>query len=104
MKSLGLLAIVVLTVSGSAALAQQEEKLAPLVATGKPEPKNPAEKKICHTEKMTGSLTRVNRICMTAAQWDKLAEDTSRAVIDYTKESERPDRVVITSEKAQGFQ
>jgi hypothetical protein len=27
------------------------------------------EKKICRTEKATGSLTRRNRICLTAAQW-----------------------------------
>lgn len=30
------------------------------------------EKKICQTEKMTGSLTRVRRICMTRAEWDEL--------------------------------
>lgn len=36
------------------------------------------EKKICRTERMTGSLTRVRRTCLTRAQWDRLAEGSRR--------------------------
>ncbi len=36
------------------------------------------EKRICRTEKLTGSLTRRIRTCMTKAEWDRLAEGTQR--------------------------
>ncbi len=39
-----------------------------------------AEKKICKTEKMTGSLTRVRRTCLTQREWDRLAELTRKGV------------------------
>lgn len=39
-----------------------------------------AEKKICRTEKATGSLTRRTRICMTAAQWREINDRTRRGV------------------------
>jgi len=38
------------------------------------------EKKVCKTEKMTGSLTRVRRICMTRAEWNEMAENTNRSL------------------------
>ena len=38
------------------------------------------EKKICKTQKVTGSLTRVNRICMTEAEWRELNDRTRRGV------------------------
>ena len=38
------------------------------------------EKKICRTEKVTGSLTRVNRVCLTREQWDALHADTREKV------------------------
>jgi hypothetical protein len=91
MKTIGLLALASLTISGSAALAQQEEKLAAVAPAS--QVAAPKEKKICHSEKMTGSLTRVNRICMTAAEWDKLAENTNDGVNDYVKQSQRSDRM-----------
>ncbi len=43
------------------------------------------EKKICKTEKMTGSLTRVRRTCLTQAQWDRLAELTRKGVDDLDR-------------------
>lgn len=43
-----------------------------LSAQDAPEQKAKAEKKICQSEKMTGSLTRVRRICMTRAEWDEM--------------------------------
>jgi len=40
----------------------------------------PPERKICRTEKATGSLTRRTRICLTAAQWRELNARTRRGV------------------------
>ena len=37
------------------------------------------EKKVCKTEKITGSLTRVRRTCMTQRDWDRFAEGSRRA-------------------------
>ena len=36
----------------------------------------PKEKKICKSEKITGSLTRVRRICLTEAEWKALHDQT----------------------------
>ena len=38
------------------------------------------EKKICRTERVTGSLTRSSRICLTAAQWRELQIRTKKGV------------------------
>ena len=38
------------------------------------------EKRICRSEKMTGSLTRVRRICLTRSEWSRLAEVTRKGV------------------------
>ena len=40
----------------------------------------PAEKKICRTERATGSLTRRTRVCMTAAQWREINARTYKGV------------------------
>jgi hypothetical protein len=37
-----------------------------------------AEKKICRTERATGSLTRRTRICMTATEWRELNNRTRK--------------------------
>jgi predicted transglutaminase-like cysteine proteinase len=37
-------------------------------------------KKICHTEKATGSLTRRTRVCLTAAQWREVQTRTYNGV------------------------
>ena len=36
------------------------------------------EKRICKSEKITGSLTRVRRTCYTPREWDRLAEIARR--------------------------
>lgn len=46
-------------------------------------------KKVCKNEKVTGSLTRVNRICMTQAEWAKLAEKTNKSVEDLNRNQAR---------------
>ena len=38
------------------------------------------ERKICRTSKMTGSLTRRSRICLTEAQWRELASRTRKGL------------------------
>ena len=38
------------------------------------------EKKVCRTEKMTGSLTRRSRICMTETQWRELNNRTRKGL------------------------
>lgn len=38
------------------------------------------EKKICRTDRATGSLTRRTRVCMTAAQWRELNSRTQKGV------------------------
>ncbi|HWK42662.1 MAG TPA: hypothetical protein VNR60_12120 [Croceibacterium sp.] len=39
-----------------------------------------SEKKICRTERMTGSLTRSTRICLTEAQWREVNDRTRRGL------------------------
>lgn len=92
MKKISLFAIIALAAVGTTAMAKDDAAEA-----DKP------EKKICKSERVTGSLTRVNRICMTQVEWDKLAEKTSQAVTDYTRQSARPDRQAPNSQTAIGF-
>ena len=68
MKSVIVAAAVVLAVSSAAATAQETAEA----------PKE--EKKICRTDKATGSLTRVNRICLTEAQWREYHSRTKKGV------------------------
>ena len=61
------------------AVAGQVASASPSAATGAAEePKE--ERKVCRTEKATGSLTRRNRICMTATQWREIYDNTRRGV------------------------
>ena len=75
MKVTTVVAALALSLSGVAVAAQEspEAEIAPV-----------KEKKICRTEKMTGSLTRRTRICMTAAQWKELNDRTRRGVDEMT--------------------
>jgi len=54
-------------------------------ADAQPDP----NKKICRNEKMTGSLTRVTRTCMTQAEWAKLAETTNKSIDDLNRNQAR---------------
>ena len=52
-------------------------------ANAQAEAADPAdEKKICRTERATGSLTRRTRVCMTAAQWREINSRTYRGVTE----------------------
>ncbi len=44
-------------------------------------------KKICRTERATGSLTRRTRICMTAAQWRETNARTYRGVSEMQSQA-----------------
>jgi hypothetical protein len=70
MKALGIAAAAILLTTASGGLAEEP--------AGEAAAKK--EKKICKTEKMTGSLTRVRRICMTQSEWNRTAESMNRAV------------------------
>jgi len=50
------------------------------IAAGEGDSGETKGKKICRTEKVTGSLTRVNRVCLTREQWDALHADTREKV------------------------
>jgi len=76
MKVLSMVAAAVLmTATGS--LAQAPEAA---------EPAKP-ERKVCRSEKMTGSLTRVRRICMTQSEWNRAAENTRRSVAGLERDA-----------------
>ena len=75
MKALSIVAAAILLTTSGAALAQANGTQ----AAPAPPPAE-KEKKICKTEKMTGSLTRVTRTCLTEAQWARMAEITRKNV------------------------
>ena len=60
-------------------------------ATAAAPPEQPAapadkpEKKICRTEKATGSLTRRTRICLTEAEWREVHTRTRSGLDDFTR-------------------
>ncbi len=53
------------------------------------------EKKICRTERLTGSLTRSSRTCLTQAQWDQVNEQNSKSINDLVQGQcqRRPDEL-----------
>ena len=70
MKSSILAAAAIIAFAGVAASAQE--------AQNAEQPQE--EKKICRTERATGSLTRRTRICLTAAQWRELNDRTRKGL------------------------
>lgn len=68
-------AAAILTAGTSVAAAAQETRTE---QTAPAEPQE--EKKICRTERATGSLTRRTRVCMTAAQWREINARTYKGV------------------------
>ena len=78
MRILGIGAAALLVTAGGALAA------APESGDAKPEAAK-KEKKICRTEKMTGSLTRVRRVCLTESEWRRLSEVTRRGVDEVVR-------------------
>ena len=61
----------------------EQASTAPSAATNATDAADPAdEKKVCRTERATGSLTRRTRVCMTAAQWREVNARTYRGVTE----------------------
>lgn len=92
MKLTVLATVLLLTASGATA-APPAEDAAPADEAASASPSaaanaqtaaaDPAdEKKICRTERATGSLTRRTRVCMTAAQWREINSRTYRGVTE----------------------
>jgi predicted secreted protein len=73
--------MVVASTVGSAAQADETTKAG--------DTKPAAEKKICRTEQVTGSLARRHRICLTQAEWDKVAADTQKNVSEFQRNQSR---------------
>ena len=70
-----------ITVAAALALAVGGIPLSSVIAAAPVAQEEPQrEKKICRTSKMTGSLTRRTRICLTEAQWRELNDRTQRGV------------------------
>lgn len=87
-KSTLLAYVILLTATGAMAAApaddavraEQAASASPSAASEAVEAPPEEERKICRTEKATGSLTRRNRICMTAAQWREIYDRTRKGV------------------------
>jgi len=88
MKSSVLTAAILLAATGAAAAQPSEEapptaqgaSASPSATTELAEAAPQEERKICRTERATGSLTRRTRICMTRAQWREIYDNTQRGV------------------------
>lgn len=73
-------AAIALTAVGAVAAEPESEAQAQTETQAREAAEAPQEKKVCRSEKMTGSLTRVRRICMTQREWDELAAGTRRDI------------------------
>lgn len=62
----------------------------------------PKEKKICRTERVTGSLVSQRRICMTTAEWDKLALETKKDLDDVQRNGNAVPRTIDPAPPNQG--
>jgi len=67
-----------------------------------PQPEPPSERKICRTAKMTGSLTRRTRICLTEGQWRELNDRTRRGVGDMQNSASGSPACISTHDAACG--
>ena len=76
MKALCIMASAML-MSATGALAQEAI----------PEQAAQQEKRICKTDKMTGSLTRRTRTCLTRSQWSRLSEGSQKNAEDIIRDA-----------------
>ena len=88
MKNIFGVAALAMAVTGVAAAAQDAE------------PEAAQEKKICRTSKMTGSLTRRTRICMTEAEWRELANRTRRGLDELVGGASGAPKCISSNEAA----
>ena len=77
-----LAALAAFAIAAPAFAGDKDQKSEQSASTGQDAPK---EKKVCHTETITGSLIARQRICKTQAEWDELAAATKRTMDNYTQ-------------------
>ena len=82
MKKAAILLVAALLTSGTVAVAAAPDTDGSQVAQ--------KEKRICKSEKITGSLTRVRRTCYTQREWDRLAEIARRDQDLITRDANPP--------------
>ena len=63
---------------GTAPVLAANEAAPAVDSPAKPEPK------ICKKDRATGSLTRVNKICLTRSEWNEVNRKTKDALDDFT--------------------
>ena len=90
MKQLSMALAFAVAVGGVPAIAQEPQE----------EPRR--EKKICRTEKATGSLTRRTRICMTESQWRELNNRTRRGLEEMGQSGSGAPRCISAMDAACG--
>jgi len=73
MKSIWMVAALALATAGAASAQDDAETEAP------------EDKVVCKTEKITGSRTRTQRVCMTQSQWDEVNKATRQKVDDFQR-------------------
>jgi tryptophan 2,3-dioxygenase len=80
-----------LAAAGSAAAQDAQQEQAPQQGQAAAQEQNgrDPDKRVCKTEKITGSLTRVRRTCMTQREWDQLAQSTRDDVEDISRDANR---------------
>ena len=77
-----ILGAAMLVVAASALAAPPQE-----TAEQSAQPAAKPERKICRTEKATGSLTRRTRICLTEAQWRQVYDRTRTGHDDFVRDA-----------------
>ena len=78
MKKTAILLAAALLMTGTAATAQSDSE-------GREDAQQ--EKRICKNQKITGSLTRVRRTCLTQREWDRMAEGTRRNIANLERDA-----------------
>jgi hypothetical protein len=88
MKTTCLLALMMLVSAGSVSAADgdKDKDTGKSASTDQKEKSDKDQDKvICRSDRATGSLTRVNRICHTRAQWNEIAEEARKNVNDISR-------------------
>jgi len=99
MKKLAILGATALAVGGIAATGTMAAAPA---AEAEADEASQKEKKICRVSKMTGSLTRRTRICLTEAEWRELAARTNRGVGEMQNSASGSPACISTHDAACG--
>ena len=99
-----MLATVILLAATNAMAAppEQEASASPSASTGAAAAEPQEEKKICRTEKVTGSLTRRSRICLTAAQWQQVYDRTRKGLNEMASSASGAPRCISAQDVACG--